>query len=100
MISVVLRYLFLQEQAYDLRVAMLPAESAELASFVLQALSFAGSMTLRFHSRFGVWSTKALQRAPVTVVTRMLTVASEMVPLAVSSMPNGMGRAIGKKTIL
>lgn len=40
---------------------MLARESAELASLALRALSFAGSTTLQFQSRVGVFSTNALQ---------------------------------------
>ena len=45
--------------------AVLASKRAELVSSVLLALSFAGLMTLRFHSRVGVCSTKALQWAIV-----------------------------------
>lgn len=42
----------------------------------------------------------ARKEALVTIVLRMLPVASWAVPYMVSSKPNGMGRVTGKRTIL
>ena len=69
-------------QAYDLRVTVLVSKRAELASFALLALSFAGLMTFQFHSRVGVCSTKVLQCAKVVsghlVMSRLWIILQEI----------------------
>ena len=57
----------------------------------MSLLNCKGSYAVTWHAQ---------KEPPRTVVSRMSTVVLLMAPLAVSQIPKGMGRAIGKRTIL